>query len=101
MFLYKRKKKSKICFFLNSLNFKSKNIKQQKKNRVFTEPPPTMERGRTLSRITLAKGSGANFRGRKSNSLMNLCGKATQKFKKSFFFVSLFYLLFVGTFFFG
>uniref|UniRef100_A0A182N2I7 CKK domain-containing protein n=1 Tax=Anopheles dirus TaxID=7168 RepID=A0A182N2I7_9DIPT len=35
------------------------------------EPPATIERGRTLSRISLAKG--ANFRGRKSNSLMNLC----------------------------
>lgn len=35
--------------------------------------PATIERGRTLSRISLAKG--ANFRGRKSNSLMNLCGK--------------------------
>uniref|UniRef100_A0A182UJ16 CKK domain-containing protein n=1 Tax=Anopheles melas TaxID=34690 RepID=A0A182UJ16_9DIPT len=34
--------------------------------------PATIERGRTLSRISLAKG--ANFRGRKSNSLMNLCG---------------------------
>uniref|UniRef100_A0AAG5DL18 CKK domain-containing protein n=1 Tax=Anopheles atroparvus TaxID=41427 RepID=A0AAG5DL18_ANOAO len=33
--------------------------------------PATIERGRTLSRISLAKG--ANFRGRKSNSLMNLC----------------------------
>jgi calmodulin-regulated spectrin-associated protein len=32
---------------------------------------PTIERGRTLSRISVAKG--ANFRGRKSNSLMNLC----------------------------
>lgn len=65
---------------MNSLNFKCKTKKKQQTNRVFTEPPPTMERGRTLSRITLAKGSGANFRGRKSNSLMNLCGKATQKF---------------------
>ena len=38
-----------------------------------------MERGRTLSRISsVAKyggaQAGANFRGRKSNSLMNLCG---------------------------
>ena len=41
---------------------------------VFTEP--TVERGRTLSRISVAKGSNLNFRGRKSNSLMNLCGKA-------------------------
>lgn len=39
----------------------------------FTEP--TIERGRTLSRISIAKGSSLNFRGRKSNSLMNLCGK--------------------------
>lgn len=46
----------------------------------FTEP--VAERGRTLSRIQIAK-AGANFRGRKSNSLMNLCGKATRKmFKK-------------------
>lgn len=52
-----------------------------------------MERGRTLSRITLAKGSGANFRGRKSNSLMNLCGKATQKFKKYFFIYFIYHLL--------
>ncbi|EAT37503.1 AAEL010510-PA [Aedes aegypti] len=37
--------------------------------------PATIERGRTLSRISLAKG--ANFRGRKSNSLMNLCGTKT------------------------
>ncbi|XP_037918484.1 patronin isoform X8 [Hermetia illucens] len=34
---------------------------------------PTVERGRTLSRISIAKGSTLNFRGRKSNSLMNLC----------------------------
>uniref|UniRef100_A0A336MXI7 CSON005804 protein n=1 Tax=Culicoides sonorensis TaxID=179676 RepID=A0A336MXI7_CULSO len=33
---------------------------------------PVAERGRTLSRIQIAK-AGANFRGRKSNSLMNLC----------------------------
>ncbi|XP_055310751.1 patronin isoform X31 [Sitodiplosis mosellana] len=31
------------------------------------------ERGRTMSRISVAKGSNLNFRGRKSNSLMNLC----------------------------
>lgn len=40
---------------------------------VLLPEPATIERGRTLSRISLAKG--ANFRGRKSNSLMNLCGK--------------------------
>ncbi|XP_075169150.1 calmodulin-regulated spectrin-associated protein patronin isoform X7 [Haematobia irritans] len=34
---------------------------------------PNVERGRTLSRISVAKGSTLNFRGRKSNSLMNLC----------------------------
>lgn len=44
-----------------------------------TEPSQGMERGRTLSRISsVAKyggaQAGANFRGRKSNSLMNLCG---------------------------
>ncbi|KFB37761.1 hypothetical protein ZHAS_00005076 [Anopheles sinensis] len=39
--------------------------------------PATIERGRTLSRISLAKG--ANFRGRKSNSLMNLCGPRLYK----------------------
>ncbi|EAT43241.1 AAEL005304-PA [Aedes aegypti] len=39
--------------------------------------PATIERGRTLSRISLAKG--ANFRGRKSNSLMNLCGPKLYK----------------------
>ncbi|XP_065368104.1 patronin isoform X7 [Calliphora vicina] len=42
---------------------------------------PNVERGRTLSRISVAKGSTLNFRGRKSNSLMNLCdsgiGRAT------------------------
>ncbi|XP_012163059.1 patronin isoform X7 [Ceratitis capitata] len=32
---------------------------------------PTVDRGR--SRISVAKGSSLNFRGRKSNSLMNLC----------------------------
>lgn len=39
--------------------------------------PQGIERGRTLTRISsVAKygGAGANFRGRKSNSLMNLCG---------------------------
>lgn len=41
---------------------------------IFAEP--TVERGRTISRISVAKGSNLNFRGRKSNSLMNLCGKA-------------------------
>lgn len=42
----------------------------------YTEPQG-IERGRTLSRISsVAKygGAAANFRGRKSNSLMNLCG---------------------------
>lgn len=39
-------------------------------------PEPNVERGRTLSRISVAKGSTLNFRGRKSNSLMNLCGKS-------------------------
>ncbi|XP_026841274.1 patronin isoform X15 [Drosophila persimilis] len=43
--------------------------------------PAAVERGRTLSRISVAKGSTLNFRGRKSNSLMNLCdsglGRAT------------------------
>ncbi|KAL7735745.1 hypothetical protein ACLKA6_019998 [Drosophila palustris] len=46
-----------------------------------TSREPTVERGRTLSRISVAKGSTLNFRGRKSNSLMNLCdsglGRAT------------------------
>lgn len=42
------------------------------------------ERGRTLSRIQIAK-AGANFRGRKSNSLMNLCGKNPQMKFTSFF----------------
>ncbi|XP_037918502.1 patronin isoform X25 [Hermetia illucens] len=40
---------------------------------------PTVERGRTLSRISIAKGSTLNFRGRKSNSLMNLCGPKLYK----------------------
>ncbi|XP_064543305.1 patronin isoform X5 [Drosophila montana] len=46
-----------------------------------TSREPAVERGRTLSRISVAKGSTLNFRGRKSNSLMNLCdsglGRAT------------------------
>ncbi|XP_055310764.1 patronin isoform X43 [Sitodiplosis mosellana] len=37
------------------------------------------ERGRTMSRISVAKGSNLNFRGRKSNSLMNLCGPKLYK----------------------
>lgn len=42
--------------------------------------PQGIERGRTLTRISSiskyggAAQAGANFRGRKSNSLMNLCG---------------------------
>lgn len=47
----------------------------QKFGHIITEPPAS-ERGRTISRISVAKGSNLNFRGRKSNSLMNLCGKA-------------------------
>ncbi|CRL08076.1 CLUMA_CG020974, isoform B [Clunio marinus] len=42
-----------------------------------TKEPQGNERGRTLNRLSsVAKygGAGANFRGRKSNSLMNLCG---------------------------
>lgn len=42
---------------------------------MFLFAEPTVERGRTISRISVAKGSNLNFRGRKSNSLMNLCGK--------------------------
>ncbi|XP_069965036.1 patronin isoform X24 [Bactrocera oleae] len=38
---------------------------------------PTVDRGR--SRISVAKGSSLNFRGRKSNSLMNLCGPKLYK----------------------
>nr|XP_017019858.1 patronin isoform X35 [Drosophila kikkawai] len=41
--------------------------------------PAGVERGRTLSRISVAKGSTLNFRGRKSNSLMNLCGPKLYK----------------------
>ncbi|XP_015039476.2 patronin isoform X47 [Drosophila pseudoobscura] len=41
--------------------------------------PAAVERGRTLSRISVAKGSTLNFRGRKSNSLMNLCGPKLYK----------------------
>lgn len=44
----------------------------------FTLEPQGIERGRTLTRISSVAnkygGAGANFRGRKSNSLMNLCG---------------------------
>ncbi|XP_023036938.1 patronin isoform X22 [Drosophila willistoni] len=43
------------------------------------EPAALPERGRTLSRISVAKGSTLNFRGRKSNSLMNLCGPKLYK----------------------
>lgn len=51
---------------------------------------PGIERGRTLTRITSVNkygGAGANFRGRKSNSLMNLCGgkNPTDHYKFSFF----------------
>lgn len=65
---------------------------------LFTEP--TVERGRTLSRISVAKGSTLNFRGRKSNSLMNLCGKKRFKLKIKysclfFTFTFLFYLTIV------
>lgn len=48
--------------------------KPTKSTYYFTDPAPS-ERGRTISRISVAKGSNLNFRGRKSNSLMNLCGK--------------------------
>lgn len=52
------------------------NLKIEKNSLLcVAEPAPVVERGRTLSRISVAKG--INFRGRKSNSLMNLCGKAT------------------------
>ncbi|XP_064543326.1 patronin isoform X25 [Drosophila montana] len=44
-----------------------------------TVKEPAVERGRTLSRISVAKGSTLNFRGRKSNSLMNLCGPKLYK----------------------
>ncbi|XP_017961425.1 patronin isoform X45 [Drosophila navojoa] len=44
-----------------------------------TSREPAVERGRTLSRISVAKGSTLNFRGRKSNSLMNLCGPKLYK----------------------
>ncbi|XP_075169154.1 calmodulin-regulated spectrin-associated protein patronin isoform X11 [Haematobia irritans] len=44
-----------------------------------TVKEPNVERGRTLSRISVAKGSTLNFRGRKSNSLMNLCGPKLYK----------------------
>lgn len=65
---------------------KTRQIKTkfQKSTYYFTEPAPS-ERGRTISRISVAKGSNLNFRGRKSNSLMNLCGKtAPQANAKSF-----------------
>ncbi|XP_029406284.2 patronin isoform X15 [Bactrocera dorsalis] len=42
-----------------------------------TVKEPTVDRGR--SRISVAKGSSLNFRGRKSNSLMNLCGPKLYK----------------------
>jgi len=56
--------------------------------------PAGVERGRTLSRISVAKGSTLNFRGRKSNSLMNLCGKkrstaATIKLPAFYLYLSL------------
>ncbi|KMY94570.1 patronin isoform X41 [Drosophila simulans] len=51
-------------------SFSSRGKKGSSSN--LTEPAG-VERGRTLSRISVAKGSTLNFRGRKSNSLMNLC----------------------------
>lgn len=65
----------------NKIQIQNKHQKQtnqktnQKFGHIITEPPAS-ERGRTISRISVAKGSNLNFRGRKSNSLMNLCGKA-------------------------
>jgi hypothetical protein len=50
--------------------------------------PQGIERGRTLTRISsVAKygggaQAGANFRGRKSNSLMNLCGGKNESLTK-------------------
>lgn len=58
-------------FFENSLFTKKKNKQTE---------PQGIERGRTLTRISSISKygggaqAGANFRGRKSNSLMNLCG---------------------------
>jgi calmodulin-regulated spectrin-associated protein len=51
---------------------------------VINKEPQGIERGRTLTRISsIAKyggaQAGANFRGRKSNSLMNLCGGKDEK----------------------
>lgn len=66
----KRKKK----FYSNRIQTTQKNPKH-KFGHIITEPAGS-ERGRTISRISVAKGSNLNFRGRKSNSLMNLCGKA-------------------------
>ncbi|KMY94572.1 uncharacterized protein Dsimw501_GD25467, isoform D [Drosophila simulans] len=57
-------------------SFSSRGKKGSSSN--LTEPAG-VERGRTLSRISVAKGSTLNFRGRKSNSLMNLCGPKLYK----------------------
>lgn len=63
-----------IFFDINLIINNNHNINQTTYGIFFTDPAPS-ERGRTLSRISVAKGSNLNFRGRKSNSLMNLCGK--------------------------
>lgn len=67
---------------------KTRQIKTkfQKSTYYFTEPAPS-ERGRTISRISVAKGSNLNFRGRKSNSLMNLCGKTAPQANANSFII--------------
>ncbi|XP_021710423.1 patronin isoform X28 [Aedes aegypti] len=56
---------------LHSSNSMRRDYYRGSQDSLAIREPATIERGRTLSRISLAKG--ANFRGRKSNSLMNLC----------------------------
>lgn len=62
-----------------SINEKHSNLPRRVILRFSCTEPVTSERGRTISRISVAKGSNLNFRGRKSNSLMNLCGKTAPK----------------------
>ena len=81
-----------FCWWSKSLKDSTKFLPFHRTRFASRVEPQGIERGRTLTRISsVAKygGAGANFRGRKSNSLMNLCG-GKSKMKSSFFFYSIF-----------